>query len=40
MLPNINGKRIMPDSVPVAKIPVWQYDSLFRTKEIIAEDRN
>ena len=38
-LPTINGSRIMPDSVPVAKIPVWQYDSLFRTKEIIAEDR-
>ena len=29
----------MPESVPVARIPVWQYDSLFRTKEIIAQDR-
>ncbi len=38
-LPTINGKRILPQSVPIAKIPVWQYDSLFRTKDIIAEDR-
>jgi len=38
-LPTLNNKRIMPSEVPLAKIPVWQYDSLFRTKEIIANDR-
>ena len=38
-LPTIDGKLINPWSVPIANIPVWQYDTVFRTKEIISEDR-
>lgn len=38
-LPTLNNKRILPSNTPMAKIPIWQYDSVFRTKEIIAEDR-
>ncbi len=38
-LPTLNNKRILPSMVPTTKIPVWQYDSIFRTREIIAEDR-
>jgi hypothetical protein len=38
-LPTLNGERILPSSVPSSRIPVWQYDSMFRTKEIISEDR-
>jgi hypothetical protein len=37
--PTINGKQILPVNVPTVPIPIWQYDSMFRTKEIIAEDR-
>jgi hypothetical protein len=37
--PTIDGKQILHSSVPKANIPIWQYDSMFRTKEIIAEDR-
>jgi hypothetical protein len=38
-LPTINGKRIHPKEVPFFKIPLYQYDSMFRTKEVIAYDR-
>jgi len=38
-LPTLDGERIIPQSVPQAKIPVWQYDSMFRTKNIISKDR-
>ena len=37
--PTIDGKQILHSSVPKLNIPIWQYDSMFRTKEIIAEDR-
>ena len=26
-------------NVPQIKVPIWQYDSMFRTKEIISKDR-
>ena len=38
-LPTLNGKLINPWDMPIIDIPVWQYDSMFRTKEIISEDR-
>lgn len=38
-LPTIEGKRIHPKEVPFFKIPLYQYDSMFRTKEIISHDR-
>lgn len=38
-LPTIDGVRIQPKEVPFYKIPLYQYDSMFRTKEIIAYDR-
>ena len=37
--PTIDGEQILPKNVPNLPIPIWQYDSMFRTKEIIAEDR-
>tara|TARA_A100001011_G_scaffold391567_1_gene477291 strand:+ start:36 stop:848 length:813 start_codon:yes stop_codon:yes gene_type:complete len=37
--PTINGKQIKHTDVPFINEPIWQYDSSFRTKEIIAEDR-
>ena len=37
--PTINNKQILHSSVPKLNTPIWQYDSMFRTKEIIAEDR-
>ena len=38
-LPTLNGKLIKNNSVPQSRIPVYQYDSVFRTKEIISRDR-
>jgi len=37
--PTINGKQIKHTDVPFINEPIWQYDSSFRTKKIIAEDR-
>ena len=37
--PTLNGKQIRHSDVPFVNIPIWQYDSVFRTKEIIAKDR-
>ncbi len=37
--PTINGKQIKFSDVPFENIPIWQYDSVFRTKEIIGLDR-
>ena len=39
VLPTLNGKLIEVSDVPNVKIPIYQYDSTFRTKEIIAKDR-
>lgn len=38
-LPTINNKLINYKSIPIVNIPIWNYDTTFRTKEIIAEDR-
>tara|TARA_B100000123_G_C25701484_1_gene415522 strand:- start:314 stop:1117 length:804 start_codon:yes stop_codon:yes gene_type:complete len=38
-LPTINNKLILNNSVPQSKKPVYQYDSIFRTKDIISRDR-
>ena len=37
--PTLNGKQIKHSDVPFVNIPVWQYDSVFRTKEVISDDR-
>ena len=38
-MPTINNTQILNTSVPSYNIPVYQYDSMFRTKSTIAEDR-
>jgi len=38
-LATLNGKLIEPKSVPNLSVPVYQYESIFRTKEILREDR-
>jgi len=38
-LATLNGDLIDPKQVPNVKIPIYQYESSFRTKEIIALDR-
>jgi len=38
-LPTLNGKILNPWEMPIVNIPLWQYDSIFRTRNIIAEDR-
>lgn len=37
--PTLNGKQVKHSSSPVSRVPLFQYDSVFRTKDIIAEDR-
>ena len=39
-LATIDGQLINPKNVPNLLVPVYQYDSIFRTKEIIKEDRH
>ena len=38
-LATLNGVLINPKKVPNVNIPIYQYESSFRSKEIIAEDR-
>lgn len=38
-LATLNNKLISPSDVPSLNIPIYQYDSMFRTKNIISEDR-
>ena len=38
-LASLNGKILSVDKLPNVRIPVYQYDSMFRTKKIIADDR-
>ncbi len=38
-LPTLNGVEIKANDVPNAKAPLWNYDTVFRTKEIIKKDR-
>ena len=37
--PTVNGIHINEKNVPRVKIPFWNYDSTFKTKEVISEDR-
>tara|TARA_Y100000816_G_scaffold64403_1_gene42660 strand:- start:1294 stop:2091 length:798 start_codon:yes stop_codon:yes gene_type:complete len=37
--PTLNGKQLLHKNVPNLNVPIYQYDSFFRTKEIISEDR-
>lgn len=37
--PTFNGILLNENNVPVSLIPFWNYDSVFKTKEIIAKDR-
>ena len=39
MLATLNGQLLTYKNVPQIKVPIWQYDSMFRTKEIIGNDR-
>ena len=38
-LPTLNGDLLNPFNYPISKYPIYQYDSFFRTREIIAVDR-
>ncbi len=39
-LPTMNGKEILPNDVPIfSDIYLWNYDSMFKTKEVISSDR-
>ncbi len=37
--PTIENQLIKPSSVPYKRIPIWNYDTVFRTKEVISKDR-
>ena len=39
MFSNFDGKLITPKQIPNLPIPIYQYDSTFRTMEIIKNDR-
>ena len=39
-LATFNGKLVDPNKVPNIPVPIYQYDSTFRTKEIIKSDRS
>ena len=36
--PTINGNLISPLNVPYKRLPIWNYDTVFRTKDIISND--
>lgn len=38
-LATLNGKLVKPKTIPNLFVPVYQYESLFRTKEILKHDR-
>lgn len=38
-LATLNGKLLDPKEMPMVNIPIFQYESTFRTKEIIRDDR-
>ncbi len=37
--PTLNGVLLNENNVPVSMIPFWNYDSVFKTKDVIASDR-
>jgi hypothetical protein len=36
--PSLDGKLIKPDDVPEARIPLWNYEKLLKTKEQVKDD--
>ena len=38
-LATLNGALLDPKKVPMVNVPIYQYESTFRTKEILMEDR-
>ena len=38
-LPTLNGEVLSLSNCPSINIPIYQYDSMFRTKKIISLDR-
>lgn len=38
-MPTLNNKLLRFQDLPNTKIPIFQYDSMFRTKEVISKDR-
>ena len=38
-LPTLNGELIDPKKMPISKAPIWNYEMMFKTKEIIFNDR-
>ena len=39
LLPAIDGKLIEPHTVPLSKASIWNYECMFKTKEIISSER-
>ena len=37
--PTLNGTDLNPYKLPLAKSPIWNYDMMFKSKEIIAKER-
>ena len=37
--PTVNGKHINEKNVPRIRVPFWNYDSVFKTREVLANDR-
>lgn len=37
--PTLNNKQLLHKNFPTSNTPIYQYDSIFRTKEIISNDR-
>ena len=37
--PTLNGEQLVHKNAPYLNVPIFQYDSIFRTKEIISKDR-
>ena len=37
--PTLDGVLLEPKDFPLIKIPIWNYDSVFKTQEVIAHDR-
>ena len=38
-MPTLNNKLIEPRNMPISKAPIWNYEMMFKTKDIIAHER-
>jgi hypothetical protein len=38
-LPTLNGELINPKEMPLSKVPIWNYEMMFKTKKVIYDDR-